>query len=120
MADAVGTQTEALMIRALTVDVSWRRSIRRELWSGVAIGVLVGAVFVPFAVVGWGDGAVAITVGLSLMAACSTATAVAMALPFALQRLGLDPAFGSGPLATVLQDLVSIGVYLGAAVLIVG
>jgi magnesium transporter len=35
-----------------------------------------------------------------------------MALPWLFQRLGMDPAFGSGPLATVLQDLLSIAVYL--------
>jgi magnesium transporter len=43
-----------------------------------------------------------------------------MALPFALQRLGFDPAFGSGPLATVLQDLLSIAIYLLVAVAITG
>lgn len=116
MADAVGTQTEALMIRALAVGVSWPTAIRRELLSGIAIGALVGAAFVPFALAGWGDGAVAVAVGISLLAACATATAIAIALPFALQRLGADPAFGSGPLATVLQDLISIAVYLGVAV----
>lgn len=120
MADAVGTQTEALMVRALAVGVSWRRAIRRELLSGLAIGALVGAAFVPFALIGWGDGEVALAVGVSLVAACATATAIAMLLPLALARLGMDPAFGSGPLATVLQDLISIAVYLAAAVAIAG
>ena len=43
---------------------------------------------------------------------------VAMALPYLLHRLGYDPAFGSGPLATVVQDLLSIVIYLGAVRLI--
>ena len=30
---------------------------------------------------------------------------VAMILPWLMERLNLDPAFGSGPLATVIQDL---------------
>jgi magnesium transporter len=30
-----------------------------------------------------------------------------------LNRLGKDPAFGSGPLATVVQDLLSIAIYFG-------
>jgi magnesium transporter len=38
-----------------------------------------------------------------------------MALPYALDRLGRDPAFGSGPLATVIQDLLSILIYFGVA-----
>jgi magnesium transporter len=32
-----------------------------------------------------------------------------------LSRLGRDPAFGSGPLATVVQDLLSVVIYLGIA-----
>jgi magnesium transporter len=42
-----------------------------------------------------------------------------MALPYALARFGRDPAFGSGPLATVMQDLLSILAYFGVAVLLV-
>jgi magnesium transporter len=38
-----------------------------------------------------------------------------MLLPWALHRLGRDPAFGSGPLATVIQDLLSILIYFLAA-----
>jgi hypothetical protein len=41
--------------------------------------------------------------------------AVAMALPAALDALGVDPAFGSGPLATVVQDLLTILIYLSVA-----
>jgi magnesium transporter len=36
-----------------------------------------------------------------------------------LQRFGGDPAFGSGPLATVIQDLLSIAVYFAIAALVV-
>jgi magnesium transporter len=38
-----------------------------------------------------------------------------MALPWMFHRLGRDPAFGSGPLATVVQDLLSIAIYFLAA-----
>jgi magnesium transporter len=51
---------------------------------------------------------------VSVLAASTIATLVAMALPWLLNRLGRDPAFGSGPLATVIQDLLSILIYLAA------
>ena len=41
-----------------------------------------------------------------------------MALPYLLARFGRDPAFGSGPLATVVQDLLSIVAYFTIAVAI--
>jgi magnesium transporter len=115
MADAVGTQTEALLIRGLSVGVSVRDVVRRELATGLAIGAVVAAAFTPFALLVWGDAQVALAVGLALLASCSIATVVAMLLPWAFQRLGRDPAFGSGPLATVIQDLLSILVYFAIA-----
>jgi magnesium transporter len=63
---------------------------------------------------------VALAVSLALVASCSIATVVAMLLPWLFQRLRLDPAFGSGPLATVIQDLLSIAVYFAIAVPIAG
>jgi magnesium transporter len=43
---------------------------------------------------------------------------VATLLPYLLSRLGRDPAFGSGPLATVIQDLLSIAAYFAIAVVL--
>ena len=112
MADAVGTQTETVLIRALAAGVTVRSVLRRELLTGVVMGIVIGAAFLAFALVGWGDVEVAVAVALAMFASCSIATLVATALPAAFQRLGKDPAFGSGPLATVFQDLLSIAVYL--------
>ena len=115
MADAVGTQTETLLIRGMSADVDMRKVIRRELLTGLLIGILVGLAFVPFALIGWGEADVALAVGLALVASCSIATSVATVLPRLLARFGSDPAFGSGPLATIIQDLLSIAVYLAIA-----
>ncbi len=119
MADAVGTQTETVMIRALAAGVTVRSVLRRELVTGVVMGVVIGSAFLAFALIGWGDAEVAVAVALAMFASCSIATLVAMALPAAFQRIGKDPAFGSGPLATVFQDLLSILVYLGIVVAVV-
>jgi magnesium transporter len=115
MADAVGGQTRVVLIRGLSVGVRIRDVARTELITGALMGAIVGIAFVPFALVGWGDGGVAAAVGLALFAGCAISTVVAMALPWAFQRFGADPAFGSGPLATVIQDLLSIAVYLAIA-----
>lgn len=115
MADAVGTQTETLVVRGLSVGVPIRPIVRRELATGLAMGVLLGGLAYPVVAVVWGDPVVASTVALALLAACSTATIVAIALPGLLRRTGADPAFGSGPLATVVQDLLSIVIYFAVA-----
>ncbi len=111
LADAVGTQTETLVIRGMSVNVPIRQVVWRELVTGILMGFVLGAVFLPIALWRWGESDVAVAVALSLFAACSVATLIAMALPALFQRMGRDPAFGSGPLATVIQDLLSIVIY---------
>jgi len=115
MADAVGTQTETVLVRGLSVGVGIGRVLRLELLSGLYIGLALALIATPLVLWRWQDRDVALTVGLSIFAACSTATIVAMILPWLLNRCGLDPAFGSGPLATVLQDLLSIVLYFAIA-----
>ncbi len=119
IADAVGTQTEALIIRGLSVGVSVARIAIREILTGVALGLLLAALTYPLVWSIWHESDVALAVALALFAASSIATVVAMALPWAFHRLGRDPAFGSGPLATVVQDLLSVIIYFGTASLIV-
>jgi len=120
MADAVGTQTEALVIRGLSVNVGVQQVVRRETITGVLVGAILALAFLPVGIWRWGESDVALAVSLSLLAACSVATIVAMALPALFHSLGRDPAFGSGPLATVVQDLLSIVIYLGISSMIVG
>ncbi|HEY7557848.1 MAG TPA: magnesium transporter [Candidatus Binatia bacterium] len=115
LADAVGTQTEALVIRGLSVGVGIGRVVRREIFTGLFVGIALALVFLPLSWWRWGQGALATAVALSIFAACATASSVALALPWLLNRLGIDPAFGSGPLATVIQDLLSVIIYLAIA-----
>jgi magnesium transporter len=119
MADAVGTQTETLVVRGLSIGVGIGQVAVRELLTGLLVGTTVAAAFVPVGLWRWGEPDVVVAVALSLLAACSIATLIAMALPWLLHRLGRDPAYGSGPLATVVQDLLSVVIYLGIAGILV-
>ncbi|OBG19864.1 magnesium transporter MgtE [Mycolicibacterium celeriflavum] len=114
LADAVGTQTETLAIRGLSVGVGIRHILAREALTGLVVGVLLGLVMMPVVVLMTGDGHLAAAVALAVLAASSIATVVALLLPWLLLTFGRDPAFGSGPLATVIQDLLTILIYLGA------
>jgi len=115
LADAVGTQTEAIVVRGFSAGVGVRRIFRREALTGVLMGAGLAIAVLPLVWWRWGDADVAGAVSLSLFLACSVATVVAMVLPAVLHKMGKDPAFGSGPLATVIQDLLSIVIYLGIA-----
>lgn len=111
LADAVGTQTETVIVRGLPVGVRMRQMAVRELVTGIAIGLVIGVSAGVLVWVRWNDPAVAIGVATTLVTACATATLTAMALPALFDAIGRDPAFASGPLATVIQDLLSILIY---------
>jgi len=55
MADAVGTQTETLVVRGLSVGVPIAEVLKRELLTGLLVGVPITAVFVPLAIWRWGE-----------------------------------------------------------------
>jgi magnesium transporter len=115
LADAVGTQTEALVIRGLSVGVPIGRVVRSEILTGLLVGVALALAFFPLGWWRWGDANLLVAVALAILAACATASAIALTLPWFLHRVGIDPAFGSGPLATVIQDLLSVIIYLTIA-----
>ena len=115
LADAIGTQTEALVIRGLSLGVGVRRIVGREIATGVLLGLILGGVSLLIVGSVWRDWYVALAVALSLLAAASIATVIALVLPWMISKLGKDPAFGSGPLATVIQDLLTVTIYLTTA-----
>ena len=115
MSSAIGTQTQTVVIRGFSVGVTMRDTLRRELLCGLLLSAVIAAAFLPIALAGWGDADVAVGVALALFGASLAATLIALALPWTFERLGADPAFGSGPLATVLQDIFTIAIYFGVA-----
>lgn len=120
LADAIGTQTEAIVVRGLSHGHGpLGRLFRREFQVGLLMGLLLGAFAIPAAWLLLGDLPLALAVGLSVFVAGGIATAVGLLLPWALSALGSDPAFGSGPLATIVQDVLSVLIYLGVVALFV-
>jgi magnesium transporter len=113
LTDAIGTQTEAIAVRGLSLRRQW--SIAAILASEVVTGGIIGLVLGLLAFVGialvLGDARLGLGVGLSLAAAGTLASALGLLLPWSLSRLGIDPAFGSGPVATIIQDVLTILVY---------
>ncbi|TAK52145.1 MAG: magnesium transporter [Betaproteobacteria bacterium] len=114
LADAIGTQSEAIAVRGLSLTrVRVGRLLSGELRTGMLIGATLGAIaFLPVFWV-FGDARFAGAVASSIFAAGSIAAALGLLLPWLMARLRLDPAYGSGPLATVIQDILSIVVYFG-------
>lgn len=112
LADAIGTQTEAVAIRGLSLShAPLTSNLVRELSAGLLIGLALAALAAPCIAIAFGDWRLAAAVSLSIVVAGGVASTIGLALPWALSHAGFDPAFGSGPVATVIQDVLSLIVY---------
>ncbi len=120
IADSVGTQSEAITIRALaTLKLSLGVYLLRELAIGLLLGLVLGTLGGLGAWVISQSSTIALIVGISLLIASMLATAMAALIPIIFKLLGKDPALGSGPMATALQDILSIVVYFLVAMLMI-
>lgn len=116
MADAVGTQTETVLVRALAYGkVPLGPQLLREGLLGLLIGGAIGGMAAAGLLIFDGRGLLAAVVGLTLAVTALVATLMASLLPLGFVRMGADPALASGPIATVLQDILSVAVYLSIA-----
>ena len=120
LADAIGTQSEAVAVRGLSLThVGIGRLIGSELRTGMLIGAVLA--LLAFAMIWWefGEARLAIAVTLALAGASIVASVLGLVLPWLLGRFGSDPAYGSGPLATIVQYVLSLLICLGCVSVIV-
>jgi magnesium transporter len=116
MSDAIGTQTETLTIRRMAArKLFFGREVLHEAATGLLIGLTVGVLALLIIYLWTGKLLVAVIVGAAIVASAITATVIASGLPLLMSRLKADPAAASGPVATVIQDFLSVAIYLGIA-----
>jgi magnesium transporter len=116
LADAIGTQTETIAVRGLSLShAPFSTVVSGEARTGAIIGFTL-ALCALFPVWWWfGDARLAFSVAIALFVAGTAATTIGVVFPWALARLGRDPAYGSGPLATIVQDVLSLVIYFATA-----
>ena len=119
LADAIGTQSEAIAVRGLSfTGTPIPQLLKGELKTGFYLGIALALLVFPFTWLAF-NAPLAFAVSVSLVCASSVATSIGLLLPSILSRLGKDPAYGSGPVATIVQDLLSLLIYLSLVSLLV-
>ncbi|WP_332739306.1 magnesium transporter [Hydrogenophaga sp.] len=112
LADAIGTQSEAVAVRGLSLShVSLARLLGGELRTGALIGLVLALLAFPMVWLVFDELRLAAAVALALAGASMVASVLGLLLPWLLARVGTDPAYGSGPLATIVQDVLSLLIY---------
>jgi len=120
IAGAIGSQAVSVSVRSLAADdVQIVPLLRDELIIGIGIGAALGALAGIAVLAVFGDGLLAIAVGLAVLSGGTMSAVVGFGLPWVFQRLGSDPAMGSGPICTIIQDVASLFLYFGLVSLLV-
>lgn len=125
-----GSQASTLIIRALAVGeiktTDWFKIMRRELFTGGVLGLILGVVgFFRILVAAqftdvYGDHwfLLATTVLLSLTAVVTLGSLAGSMLPLALKSLRLDPATSSAPFVATLVDVAGLVLYFTIAAML--
>ena len=126
-----GSQATSLVIRALALREialkDWWRVALRELPTGVVLGAILGIVGVAritlWQYLGLYDYGqhwplIAATVGAALVGIVTFGSLSGSMLPFALKRIGFDPASASAPFVATLVDVTGLVIYFSVALVI--
>lgn len=120
MSDAVGTQMEAFIIRDLAIDrkLPFFRYLRKQVFVTVVIGAMFSALLFLLGAAMFQNFQISAVLAVSLFAAISSSVFTGLLIPYAFRCMKMDPANASGPVATILQDLLSIVIYFAIATLL--
>lgn len=126
-----GSQATTLVIRAMAVGElklsDWFRVVRRELQSGILLGLILGVIgFIRIAVwqelhifdYGQYHWLVAITVAIALVGVVLWGSLAGAMLPFLLRLCRLDPATASAPAVATLVDVTGLLIYFNVALFV--
>ena len=122
-----GSQASTLIIRAMALGEvklkDWWRVMRREFLSGLSLGTILGTIgFIRITLWAtlfnsYGEHwfLIALTVGIALIGIVLWGSLAGSMLPFALRRIGLDPAASSAPFVATLVDVSGLIIYFSVA-----
>jgi len=122
-----GSQATTLIIRAMAISEvtlrDWWRVMRREAFSGLALGGILGTLgFVRISlwalfsnVYGPHWPLIGLTIFFALIGVVMWGTLAGSMLPFVLRRFGLDPATSSAPFVATLVDVTGLIIYFTIA-----
>ncbi len=122
-----GSQASTLVIRALAIGEievrDWFKVFMRELPSGLLLGLILGAIgFIRILI--WQSAfhlygehwlLIAATVCISLIGVVIWGSLAGSMLPFALKKMGVDPATSSAPFVATLVDVTGLVIYFTVA-----
>jgi len=127
-----GSQASTLIIQAMALGEvtigDWWRVMRREILSGLMLGVILGIIgflrvslWTTFSNIYGPDWLLmAFTVCFALVGVVLWGSLAGSMLPIVLKKLGFDPATSSAPFVATLVDVTGLVIYFNIALVVMG
>lgn len=121
MGGNAGTQTVTVAVRAIAMrEFSPKVAVTfglRELYVGIANGLIFAAVTASLSYIWFGDTQIALVLAVAMLVNMVVAAISGTLVPLSLVKLGVDPAIASSVFITTITDVVGFLVFLGLAAL---
>lgn len=112
IASAVGTQTQSIYTRDLkTGKANFKTYLLKETVLGIVLGLIFSLLTALVLFLWYHSQPLTLAVSLAVFGAIASAPLIALIVTELLQLERTDPAVGAGPIATVIQDTVSVLIY---------
>jgi magnesium transporter len=116
MSDAVGTQMESFVIRDLAIHkLKFLKYFAKQLLITASIALLLGLTLFAYTIITQKDPRIALVLSASMFASITSSVLTGLVFPLLFNKLRFDPANASGPIATIIQDIVSVTIYFSVA-----
>lgn len=114
LSDAVGTQMESVIIRELSRNKKFKFSkfFSKQLFITFFVGTILSLSTYLFVNTSFASHQLAFSVAFGLFGGIISSLLTGTFVPFLFKHYNQDPAEASGPIATVIQDFLSVYIFM--------
>lgn len=114
MSGASCSQMQAFIIRDLAFNpkLKFLQYLFKQSGTTILIGILTSIILYIVSLGLYGEPMISFVLSIALLFAITSSLLTGIIIPFLFARLKLDPADASGPIGTIIQDVISVSVYL--------
>lgn len=123
MSGALGTQHQTLFVRDLAIlgkELRLGAYFLKLMTIGSLLALLISGIIFFVTTLIWKQPFPAFVISVAMFSTLIVTSFTALVITLAIKRLKLDPALGSGPVATIISDITSIIIYFAVAVTLLG
>ncbi len=122
ISDALGTQFQMIFIRDLAIlgkEFDIKKYFLKQMNIGLSIAFIIGILMFSAISFIWSEPRIAVIISLASFTALMITSFTALLTTLLIKNFKLDPALGSGPVATIISDFTSVVIYFIIVVLLI-